>query len=337
MKRFIPVAAALAIVVVAAVAILASGEVLSFSAPGSDVSVGDRAPADQAQPQDFGADSLENYYFGSDFMCLIYGNTDNIECFGSDADGIVSGVPVGTGFTRIDGGDTYVCAFRSTDSFTYCWGSITRRPSTIQPTATSESTATPEATATALPPGVTPEPTATSAPQPVATPTLEPLTRTVCHIPRSGSATYPLTLTGTWVSACTYDDGTPYIWDDWRQQGTGSVTITARSVVGDPYLALYEIDDSLPVEDDGWLTFLAENDDIDAAGGDYDAQIVHNLEDGKHYWISVEPYESTTRTSFTLTYTSTSSGLGWAASYDPSDNISFDYSQIQSIFENATE
>ena len=53
MRRFISVAAALAIVVVAAVAILASGEVLSFSTPGSDVSVGDRAPADQAQPQDY--------------------------------------------------------------------------------------------------------------------------------------------------------------------------------------------------------------------------------------------------------------------------------------------
>ena len=336
MKRFISVAAALAIVVVAAVAILASGEVLSFSAPGADVSVGDRAPADQAQPQDFGADSLENYYFGSDFMCLIYGNTDNIECFGSDADGIVSGVPVGTGFTRIDGGDTYVCAFRSTDSFTYCWGSITRRPSTTQPTATSEPTATPEATATALPPGVTPEPTATSEPQPVATPTLEPLTRTVCHIPRSGSATYPLTLTGTWVSACTFDGGKPYIWDDWRQQGSGSVTITASST-GDPNLSLWEIDDSIPIGDDGRLILLASNDDIDAAAGNYDAQIVYTLEDGKHYWVSVSPFQNSSRASFTLTYTSTNSDLGWGASYDPGDYTPSDYSQIQSILESANE
>ena len=336
MKRFIPVAAALAIVVVAAVAILASGEVLSFSAPGASDSVADREPVDQAQPQDFDGTGSPLYYFGPDFMCLIYSDSNSVECFGSDTNNVVSGVPVGTGFTQIDGGDTYACAHRQTDSFTYCWGSITRRPSTTQPTATAEPTAIPEATATALPPGVTPEPTATSAPQPVATPTLEPLTRTVCHIPRSGSATYPLTLNGTWVSACTYDSGKPYIWDDWRQQGTGSVTITARSV-GDPYLALYEIDDSLPIEDDGRLTFLAENDDIDAAGDNYDSQIIHNLEDGKHYWISVEPYSNSTRESFTLTYTSTNSDLGWAASYDPSDNISFDYSQIQSILENATK
>ena len=78
MKRFISVAAALAIVlVVAAVAILASGEVLSFSAPGSDVSVGGRAPADQAQPQDFAGAGSQSYYFGPDFMCQIYTNTDN--------------------------------------------------------------------------------------------------------------------------------------------------------------------------------------------------------------------------------------------------------------------
>ena len=60
MKRFISVAAAVAIVVVAAVAILASGEVLSFSAPGSDVSVGDKAPVDQAQPQDFAGSALRD-------------------------------------------------------------------------------------------------------------------------------------------------------------------------------------------------------------------------------------------------------------------------------------
>ena len=164
MKRFIPMAAAVAIVVVAAVAILASGEVLSFSAPGAGDSVLDIAPADQAQPRDFKGTGSPFYYFGPDFMCLIYSGTNSIECSGSDTNNVVSEVPVGTGFTQIDGGDTYACAYRQTDSFTYCWGSITRRPSTIQPTSTPESTATPEATATALPPGVTPEPTATSEP-----------------------------------------------------------------------------------------------------------------------------------------------------------------------------
>ena len=335
MRKFIPVAAALAIVALLAVTILTSESIFSFSNPGTGDSA-DRAPADQSQPQDFTGSGSEAFYFGPDFICLIYSDSNSIECFGSDANNVVSGVPAGTGFTQIDGGDTYACAHRQTDRFTYCWGSITRRPSTIQPTATSESTATPEATATALPPGVTPEPTATSEPQPVATPTLEPLTRTVCHIPRSGSATYPLTLTGTWVSACTLDSGTPYIWDEWRQQGTGSVTITASST-GDPNLILFEIDDSLPIEDDDWATLLASNDDIDTDGGNYDAQIVHNLEDGKHYWVSVSPYQNTSRASFTLTYTSTNSDLGWGASYDPGDYTAADYSQIQSALESANE
>ena len=335
MRKYIPIAAALAVVVLFGVAIMASGEVLSFSVPGAGDSVVERVPADQSQPQDFGEASTEGYYFGPDFMCLIYGNTNSIECFGSDADGIVSNAPVGTGFTRIDGGDSYACAFRSTDRFTYCWGSISRQPSVAQPTATPEPTATPAATSTSLPPGVTPEPTATSEPAATSTATPEPLTRTACHIPRSGSETYPLTLTGTWVDACTYSDGHPYIWDDWRQQGTGSVTITARSA-DDPYLALYEIDDSIPVGDEGWVTFLAENDDIDTAAGNYDAQIVHTLEDGKHYWVSVEPYSASARGSFTLTYTSTDSGLGWAASYDPNGDLP-DQSQMQAMMERSRE
>ena len=122
MKRFISVAAALAIVVVAAVAILASGEVLSFSAPGSDVSVGDRAPADQAQPQDYYGAAISHYYFGPDFMCQIYSDTTTIECFGSNTHGVVSSVPTETGFTFIDGGDTYACAFHRASGFNYCWG-----------------------------------------------------------------------------------------------------------------------------------------------------------------------------------------------------------------------
>ncbi len=334
MRKYIPIAAALAVVVLLGAALMASGEVLSFSAPGAGDTVAERVPSDQAEPQDFAGNSVENYYFGPDFMCLIYSG-DSLECFGSDADGVVSGAPEGTGFTRIDGGDSYACAFRSTDRFTYCWGSISRLPSISQPTATptEEATSTPEATATALPPGVTPEPTATV--EPTATATPEPITRTACHIPRSGSATYPLTLTGTWVDACTFDDGTPYIWDDWRQQGTGSVTITASSV-GDPHLFLWEIDESIPVGDDGWATLLAENDDIDTAAGNYDAQVVYTLEDGKHYWLSVSPYLNSTRGDFTLTYTSTNSGLGWAASYGPNGGLS-ELAHMEAIMERASE
>ena len=114
------------------------------------------------------------------------------------------------------------------------------------------------------------------------------------------------------------------------------MTITASST-GDPNLLLFEIDDSLPIEDDDWATLLASNDDIDTAGGNYDAQIVHNLEDGKHYWVSVSPYQNTSRASFTLTYTSTNSDLGWAAGYDPSDGTAFDDSYIQSILEQAAK
>ena len=338
MKKYIPMGAALAIVALFAVAIFASGDVLSFSVPGDSNPVVERAPSDQSQPQDFTGTGSEKFYFGPDFMCLIYSDTNSIECFGSDSNNVVSGVPVGTGFTQIDGGDSYACAHRQTDSFTYCWGSVTRMPSVAQPTATAtqEVTATPEATAT-VDPNETPEPTATVDPAATATATAtpEPITRTVCHIPRAGSASYPLTLTGTWVDACTLDDGTPYIWDDWRQQGTGSVTITASSA-GDPNLTLHEIDDSIPVGDEGWVTLLAFNDDIDTGGGNYDAQIVHNLEDGKHYWVSVSPYLNSTRGSFTLTYTSTNSDLGWGASYDP-DGVMPDQSQMQAILERASE
>ena len=122
--------------------------------------------------------------------------------------------------------------------------------------------------------------------------------------------------------------------DEWRQIGTGSVTITASSP-GDPNLILSEIDDSVPVGDAGWATLLASNDDIDADAGNLDAQVVHTLEDGKHYLVIVSPYWNHTRGSFTLTYTSTNSSGG--ASYDPGDYTPSDYSQIQSILESVNE
>ena len=111
MRKFIPVAAALAIVALLAVTILTSESIFSFYTPGTGDSA-DRAPADQAQPQDFTGAGSEAFYFGPDFMCLIYSDSSSIECFGSDANNVVSGVPVGTGFTQIDGGDTYACAHR---------------------------------------------------------------------------------------------------------------------------------------------------------------------------------------------------------------------------------
>ena len=125
------------------------------------------------------------------------------------------------------------------------------------------------------------------------------------------------------------------MFDSLRQQGAGSVTITATSV-GDPNLLLFEIDDSITPGDPGWVTELAFNDDIDADGGNYDAQIVHNLEDGKHYWVSVSPYRDNSRDSFTLTYTSTNSSLGWAAGYDLDGGLP-DRSQMEVLLERASE
>ena len=327
-RQLMPIAVALLVIAIAAVTILTSGEALSFSSPGSNVSAGDNSPANQSQPQDYTGSGAEAYYFGPDFMCLIY--TDStIDCFGSDTHSVVSSAPSKTGFTQIDGGDTYACAYHPVDAFTYCWGSITRAPSIVTPTAT----LTPTPTPTNVPPGVdtpTPTPTPAVTPTPTVTPTPEPLWRGTCHIPRSGSAEYPLTLTGTWNSGCTLEDGTPYIWDEWRQKGTGAVTITASSP-GDPNLTLWEIDDSKDPGDPGWVTPLDYNDDIDTDGGNYDAQIVYTLEDGKHYWVSVSPYENSTRTTFTLTYTSTVADLGWAARHTP-----FDQAQIQSVIQSST-
>ena len=322
MKNIAPIAVALLVVAVFSITIFASGNALSFSLPASS----EGAPVTQQQnipPQPNDYVDQAKHHFGPDFMCLIYADANTIECFGSDTHSIVSNSPTKSGFTAIDGGDTYACAYHPVDAFTHCWGSITRAPSIVTPTATSTLTPTP----TSVPPGVdTPTPT----PTPTVTPTPTPLWRSACHIPRSGSATYPLTLTGTWTSDCTLDDGTPYIWDEWRQKGTGAVTITARSE-GDPNLTLFEIDDSKSVGDDGWATLLVYNDDIDRIGGDYDAQIVHTLEDGKHYWVSVSPYNNNARDSFTLTYTSTVTDLGWTARHTP-----FDQAQIQSVIQSST-
>ena len=297
MKRFIPVAAAVAIVVVAAVAILASGEVLSFSAPGSDVSVDDRAPADQAQPQDYEGSGSQLYYFGPDFMCLIYTDT-TIDCFGSNTHGVVSGVPSGTGFTHIDGGETYSCAFHQATRFNYCWGSITLRPSTIQPTATPEPTSTPEATATALPPGVTPEPTATSAPQATATPEPNP-----CRINLPTAFALPTSLTGSWISECVYQgeelenvaDGDRYYrWTSFDVTGgTGSWAATLTSDQ-DTVLVLFEWN----TETDNW-DFVEQNDDL--AQGNTNSRIEWTPVLGTTYGFVMTTYTANTLGDFTLT------------------------------------
>ena len=297
MRRFISMAAALAIVVVAAVAILASGEVLSFSTPGSDVSVGDKAPADQAQPQDYYGEATRGFYFGPDFMCAIYSNTTTIECYGSNTHGVVSSTPQNAGFSFIDGGDTYACAYNQSENFHYCWGSITLRPSTTQPTATSEPTATPEATATALPPGVTPEPTATSAPQATATPVPDP-----CRIVLPDSFILPLTQTGSWIEDCVYPFELENIADGDRYFRYALITasVATRSWVAtltsdeDTVLVLSEWN----AETEEW-DFIEQNDDL--AQGNTNSRIEWTPVQGKSYALDLTTYNATTLGDFTLT------------------------------------
>ena len=310
MRKYIPIGAALAIVVLFAAAIFASGEVLSFSAPGDAVSMGDKAPADQAEPQDYNVNS-ESYYFGPDFMCQIFvGGT--IGCYGADTHDVVSEVPSGTGFSQIDGGDTYACAYNRTDRFNYCWGSITRRPSSTQPTATPESTATPEPTATSLPPGVTPEPTATVAP--TATATAGPASDS-CELPVPATAFLPLTLTGSWTSNCVLGvdlDNVPagdryYRWAaivPYIASSPWNATLTSDQ---DTVLVLWEWNATTET-----LDFVEMNDDI--VGGNTNSRIVWTPVVGKTYVFGLTTYNAETLGDFTLTIdTGTSSGQGQIA------------------------
>ena len=68
-------------------------------------------------------------HYGPNFVCLLI-TEGAIECLGSDVFGVVSGVPDVSGFTEINGGDTYACAYNETESFEYCWGGIERQPAT---------------------------------------------------------------------------------------------------------------------------------------------------------------------------------------------------------------
>ena len=135
MKKFMTATVVLLIMAIAAVTIFVSRDALSFSLPTAD----ERSSIEQPKsisPQPLAHYYGEHHYFGPNFMCIINYNTTAIECFGSDAHGVVSHTPTEAGFTRIDGGDTYACAYHGNNGFTYCWGSITRKPSTTQPTAT---------------------------------------------------------------------------------------------------------------------------------------------------------------------------------------------------------
>ena len=81
-------------------------------------------------------------HYGPNFVCLLNA-AGAIECLGSDIFGVVSSVPDVNGFTEINGGDTYACAYNETESFDYCWGGVARQPSTMpEPTMTPEPSVT---------------------------------------------------------------------------------------------------------------------------------------------------------------------------------------------------
>ena len=122
MRKYIPIAAALAVVVLLGAAIMASGEVLSFSVPGAGDSVVERAPSGQVEPQDYYGEATRAFYFGPDFMCLIYGDTTTIECLAPTLTELYPPLPQIRGFSFIDGGETYACAYNRGENFHYCWG-----------------------------------------------------------------------------------------------------------------------------------------------------------------------------------------------------------------------
>ena len=298
MKRFISVAAALAIVVVAAVAILASGEVLSFSAPGADVSVGDRGTGGSSSATRLLRRSYFALLFWDRTLCVKYIVTllllnvsvliltaSYLRCLQKlDLHSQMAGTP-----TRVP--------FIEPVVFNYCWGSITRRPSPTQPTATPEPTATLEATATALPPGVTPEPTATSAPQATATP--EP---DACQLETPALFVLPLTLTGSWVEECVYpfeiEDAAEgdryYRWVRFVPAlGNTSWTATLTSEE-DTYMLLYEWD-----SENEEFVFVADNDDI--VQGNTNSRIEWTPVLGRSYILDLTTYNADTLGDFTLT------------------------------------
>ncbi len=312
MRKYIPITVALAIVSVFAVAIVASGEVLSFNS--DDTHAVNDVPSNQSQPQDFAGAGSRLYHFGPDYMCLIY-TTSTVECFGSDEHGIVSNVPTVTGFTNIDGGDNYACAFNETVEFSYCWGAITRNPTTSPPTAqptvapTVQPTAEPTAT---IAPGGTVVPTETPAATPVATATAVPTqvptvvaTATPvpnpCRILLPTGGTLPVTLTSSWIAECVYPRELEDVaaGDRYYRYVAFSATLAASWVATlesneDTVLVLFEWDDG----NEEWA-FVEMNDD--RADGDTNSRIEWNAILGQEYLLAITTYEATTLGDFTLT------------------------------------
>ena len=308
MKKLLAFAAAIAVIGGLAFAMLADRQVLSFSEPKPNAKTSNVVPPNQSQPQDFDGAGSQFYYFGPDFMCQVFVNT-TVRCYGSDAHGVVSDTPSGTGFTNVDGGDTYACAFHQATRFNQCWGSITLSPTTIQPTATPDPTATPEPTATPLPPGVTPEPTATAEPTPIATdPCLIRLSESA-----QGGFSFPVTRNEEWVAECVYilDDLTLLLDNNFIPKGpryyksaafelvnSASLVATIESAE-DTVMLLWEFDrdeDGNIIDDS--FRLVDANDDLEL--NNTNSRINWNAVAGKYYLLDLTTYELNTLGDFTL-------------------------------------
>ncbi|MXY46295.1 MAG: hypothetical protein F4Y44_04780 [Chloroflexi bacterium] len=236
-------------------------------------------------------------------MCLIYTNSTTVACFGSNAHGVVSGVPNVSGFTSIDGGETYACAFNEISQFSYCWGSITRRPTTARPTVTP----------TRLPATPIPTPTSTTGAAPTATPvataTPEP---NACELDIPDTFTLPLTLTGSWIADedCVDDvirpDAAPVGNRYFRHvlfgvtSATGDWTVTLTSEE-DTFMVLSEIDGVT-----GELTIVGVNDDIDR--NNTNSRITWTPTQGNSYFAYLTTYDPNTTGDFTLTIEASGAG-----------------------------
>ena len=291
MRKLIAFAAAIAVMVVFAFTILSDKVVLSFSEP-LNIGVENTTPPNQAQPQDFGGSGLQFSYFGPDFYCQIY--TDfRVRCFGSDEHGVVSDVPNETGFTQVDGGDTYACAANEIDDFVYCWGAITLRPTTIQPTVepTIEPTPT-EVVGTAVPTvEATVEPTVEPAPE-----------LHECQLGFPNNVVLPLNIiNGSWSEDCVYpvelDDvaaGDRYYKFIWFEALVSASWVATLESSEDTVLLLYEWD----TERETWV-FTEMNDDI--VFGNTNSRIEWDAIAGQRYLLDITTYNANTLGDFTLT------------------------------------
>ena len=262
---------------------MASGEVLSFATTDDSHAVGD-VPPNQTQPQDYSGGGSQYHYFGPDFMCEIYLDT-TIGCFGFNTHGVVSHVPTVSGFSNIDGGETYACAFNEIYQSNYCWGSITRSPTTAEPTAV---------------PTIAP------------TPTYDPYFS--CELDIPDTFTLPLTVTGYWDERCPLGytpDGLPSGDRFYRY-----VEFEVIAAYGDWAATLESSEDTymlLWVLIDGVWYIVDENDDM--AQGNTNSRITWAPVEGEWYLLELTTYDTDTLGDFRLTIEdSNASGQGGPSS-----------------------